>query len=91
MGVQNFLFLTTWPKKRAPRKHYKNRGLSLLFFEEKDMRYETAIFGPTKTQIQKFQLSFFFAYFLLFQHQKTQKIAETPFLLCFSKPKKREF
>ena len=23
LGVQNFLFLATWPKKRAPKKHYK--------------------------------------------------------------------
>ena len=33
------------------------------------MRHETAIFGPKKTQIQKFQLSFFLAFFL-FQQQK---------------------
>ena len=32
VGVQNFPFLTTWPKKRAPKKHYKNRGFSKLFF-----------------------------------------------------------
>ena len=31
VGVQNFPFLTTWPKKRAPKKHYKNRGFSKLF------------------------------------------------------------
>ena len=32
VGVQNFPFLTTWPKKRAPKKHYKNRGFSKPFF-----------------------------------------------------------
>ena len=32
VGVQNFPFLTTWPKKRAPKKHYKNRGFSNPFF-----------------------------------------------------------
>ena len=31
MGFQNFPFLTTWPKKRAPKKHYKNRGFSNPF------------------------------------------------------------
>ena len=46
VGVQNFLFLTTWPKKRAPKKHYKNRGFSKLIFGKKHMRHETAIFGP---------------------------------------------
>ena len=35
------------------------------------MRHKTAIFGP-KTKIHKFQLSYFFAYFLFFQQQKTQ-------------------
>ena len=31
VGVQNFPFLTTWPKKRAPKIHYKNRGFSNPF------------------------------------------------------------
>ena len=31
VGVQNFPFLTTWPKKRAPKKQYKNRGFSNPF------------------------------------------------------------
>ena len=34
VGVQNFPFLTTWPKKRAPKKHYKNRGFRAFFFEK---------------------------------------------------------
>ena len=46
------------------------------------MRHETAIFGQ-KTQIQKFQLSFFFLPFFLFQKQKTQKSAETPIFIVF--------
>ena len=29
-GVQKLPFLTTWPRKRAPPKHYKNRGFSLF-------------------------------------------------------------
>ena len=33
VGVQNFPFLTTWPKKRAPKKHYKI-GVSANFFLE---------------------------------------------------------
>ena len=40
------------------------------------MRHETAIFGQkNKSEIQKFQLSFF-----AFQQQKTPKLAETPIL-----------
>ena len=32
LGVQNFPFFTTWPKKRAHKKHYKNRGFRPPFF-----------------------------------------------------------
>ena len=46
------------------------------------MRHETAIFGP-KNQIHKFQLSFLFACFLLYQQQKTPNIAETPIFIVF--------
>ena len=46
------------------------------------MRHETAIFGQ-KTQIQKFQLSFFVLPFFLFQNKKTQKSAETPIFIVF--------
>ena len=76
--VSNISFLTTWPRKRAPPKHYKNwgGGGSANFFLKKQMRHETAIFGPKK-QIHKFQLSFF-CLFLLFWTTKTQQIAETP-------------
>ena len=30
-GVQKLPFLTTWPRKRAPPKRYKNRGFNLFF------------------------------------------------------------
>ena len=30
-GFPKFPFLTTWPEKRAPPKHYKNRGFSNPF------------------------------------------------------------
>ena len=45
------------------------------------MRHETVIFGQ-KTQIQKFQLSFLFAFFL-FQQQKTPKLTEIPIFIVF--------
>ena len=55
------------------------------------MRHETAIFGQ-KTQIHKFQLSFFLGLFLLFQQQKTQKYAETPiFYSVLANLKKENF
>ena len=30
--VSKISFLTPWPKKRAPKKHYKNRGFSKVIF-----------------------------------------------------------
>ena len=45
------------------------------------MRHEKATWTKTP-QIQKFQLSFFLP-FLLFQQQKTPKLAETPIFKVF--------
>ena len=33
VAFQNFPFLTPWPKKRAPKKHYKNRGFKPFFLK----------------------------------------------------------
>ena len=60
---KNSLFLTTWPRKHAPPKHYKNRGFSTPIFE-KQLCVTKRPFLDKKTQIQKIQLSFCFAYFL---------------------------
>ena len=80
-GIQKLPFLTPWPRKRAPQKHYKNRGFS-LFLLERSYASRNGHFWTKKTQIQKFQLSFFLAFFL-FQKQKTQKSVETPIFIVF--------
>ena len=87
---KNCLFLTPWPRKRAPKNTIKI-GVSACFFWKEVMRHETAIFGQKKTQIQKFQLSFFFLPFFSFKNKKHKNLLKPLFLLCFSKPKKREF
>ena len=51
------------------------------------MRHETAIFGPIKTKTRNSSYHFF-TYSFLFQQPK---LAETPTLWCFSKPKKDIF
>ena len=66
VGVQNFPFLTTWPKKRTPKK----KGFQQGMFKKTDMRHETAILEK-KNQIQKFQLTFF-AFFFLFNNKNTK-------------------
>ena len=82
VGVQNFPFLTTWPKKRAPKKHYKNRGFRAFFLKSR-CASRNGHFWTKKSQIHKFQLSIFFACFLLFQQHKTQNFAETPIFIVF--------
>ena len=82
VGVQNFPFFTTWPKKRAPKKNYKNWGFRAFFLKSR-CASRNGHFWTQKSQIPKFQLSFFFACFLLFQQHKTQKFAETPIFIVF--------
>ena len=67
-GSKNCLFNNLAQKMRTPQNTIKI-GVS-AYFLKKNMRHETAIFGPKKTQILKFQLSFFA--FFLFQQQKHQ-------------------
>ena len=47
---QNFPFLTPWPRKRAPKKHYKNRGLRAFLFG-KQMCVTKRPFLDQKTKI----------------------------------------
>ena len=71
VGVQNFPFLTTWPKKRAPKKHYKNGGFSNPFFGEQFCVTKRPCLDK-KSQIQKFQLPFF-AFFFSCNNKKHKK------------------
>ena len=78
--VQKEHFLTTWPKTHAPSKHYKIWG-----FQRTKNSYASrnGHFWTQKTQIQKFQLSLFLSFFLLFSTTKTQKCSETPIFRVF--------
>ena len=77
--VQKFPFLTTWPRKRAPKKHYKNRGFSKAFGKIV-MRHETAIFGQ-KNPNPEIPVIFFLALSSL--STKNTKSAETPIFIVF--------
>ena len=67
-GVQKLPFLTTWPKKRAPPKHYKNRGFRNPFCAKKFWVTKR----PFRTKKNKSRNSsyLFFCLFLLLQQQK---------------------
>ena len=81
MGVQNLPFFDNLAQKTRTQKHYKNRGFS-LFFLEKVMRHETAIFGP-KNPNSEIPVIIFFCLFFSFKNKKTQKSAETPIFIVF--------
>ena len=72
-GFSKFPFLDTLAQKARTQKHYKIRGFRAFFLESR-CASRNGHFWTKKTQIHKFQLSFFFAYFLLFQQQKTPKL-----------------
>ena len=74
-GCPKFPFLTTWPKKRAPKKHYQ-QGI----FWKRDMRHETATFGQ-KTN-PEIPVIIFFGLFLLFQQQNI-KISWNRIIIVF--------
>ena len=75
---KNCLFLTPWPRKRAPKNTIKI-GVSDYFFLERSYASRNGHFWTKKTQIHKFQLSFFFLPFFLFQKQKNTKICWNPY------------
>ena len=76
------LFLQLGPKS-AHTKNTIKIGVSGPLFLESSCVSRNGRFWTKKTKIYKFQLSFFFACFLLFQQHKTQKIAETPIFIVF--------
>ena len=82
-GCPKFPFLTTWPKKRARPKTLLQIGVSADFFENNICVTKRPFLDQKKNQIQKFQLSVFFAYFLRFQQQKAQKVVKTPIFIVF--------
>ena len=78
LGVQNFPFLTTWPKKRAHKKHYKNSGFRAFFFWKADVCHETAVFGPKNPKFINFSYHFF-CLFSSLSKTKNTKICWNPY------------
>ena len=75
---QNSLFWQLGPESAHTQNTIKI-GVSAHRFVEKQLCVTKQPFLDKKNQIHKFRLSFFFPLFLLFQQQKTPKLAETPF------------
>ena len=81
LAFQNFLFLTPWPKKRAPPKHHKNRGFRHFFLKSRCASRN----GHFWTKKPKFINSnyHFFCLFSSLSTTKNQKNAETPIFIVF--------
>ena len=72
------LFWHLGPESLNPKNTIKI-GVSGPFFWKADVCHETAVFGPKNPKFYKFQLSFVFACFLLFQQYKNTKIRWNPY------------
>ena len=75
-GVQKLPFLTTWPRKRAPPKHIKNRGFSLFF--EKKLCVTIRPFLDQKNPNPEIPIIIFFCLFSL-STTKNTKISWNPY------------
>ena len=71
------LFLTPWPRKRAPKNTIKI-GVSACFFWKEVMRHETAIFGQKKPKFRNSSYHFFSCLFSLSKTKNT-KISWNPY------------
>ena len=87
-GVQKLPFLTTWPRKRAPPKHYKNRGFSLFF--EKKLYVTKRPFSDLKNPNPEIPVIIFFLPFFSLSTTKNTKISWNPYFYCVLANLKKE-
>ena len=85
-----FFFLTPWPQKRSPPKHYKNRGSRPFLWGKADVRHKTAIFGQ-KPKFINFIYHFLLPIFFSFNNKKTQICRNPYFYSALANLKKRIF
>ena len=78
-------------RKSAHPKNTIKIGVSGPFFLKSRCASRNGHFWTKKSQIHKFQLSFFLPVFFSFNNTKHKILLKPLFLKCFSKPKKREF
>ena len=87
---KNCLFLTPWPRKRAPKNTIELR-VSAYFFWKEVMRHETAIFGQKKPQIINSSYHFFLPFFSLSKTKNTIICWNPYFYSVLANPKKDNF
>ena len=88
-GFPKFPFLTTWPTKRAPPKHYKNRGFGKFFFGKTYASRKP--FLDQKKPKSRIPVINFRGPLSLSTTKKHKNIAETPVFIVFQRTSKGEF
>ena len=78
VAFQNFPFLTPWPRKRAPKKHYKNRGFRAFFFGKQMCVTKRPFLDQKKPKFINFSYHFFLPIFFLSKTKNT-KICWNPY------------
>ena len=79
LGVQNFPFLTTWPKKRAHKKHYKNSGFRAFFLESRCVS-RNGRFWTKNPKFINFSYHFFLPIFFSSKNKKHKNLLKPLFL-----------
>ena len=80
----------TWPKTRAPLKHYENRGFR-EHIKKNSFASRNGHFWTPKMQIQKFQLSFVFVPLFSFNNKKHKSALKPIFYSVLAKSKQDIF
>ena len=87
---QSFPFLTPWPRKRAPKKHYKNRGFRAFFLESR-CASRNGHCWTKKPKFTNFSYHFFLPIFFSFNNKKPQTLLKPLFYSVLANLKKEIF
>ena len=90
LAFQNLPFLTPWPKKRAPKKHYKNRGFRHFFLKSR-CASRNGHFWNKKPKFINSSYHLFLPIFFSFNNKKPQNCWNPYFYSVLANLKKENF
>ena len=80
VAFQNFPFLTSWPRKPEPPKHYKNRGFKWFFLETQLCVTKRPILDQKKPKFINSSYHFFGLFSSLSKNKKHKNLLKPLFL-----------
>ena len=80
VAFQNFPFLTSWPRKPEPKKHYKNRGFRAFLFENQLCVTKRPFLDKKKPKFINFSYHFFLPIFFSVNNKKHKNLLKPLFL-----------